>query len=1603
MSGDGLFASIFAPGARCLDRAKRVVRLLVTYACSVAVLLAYASANAAIAPEENRALGLAVAASVLFTDLLVFGMHHVQMLTAGPYYTMLLLGFTRFALVSFDKSAMFLGFCVTFILFGATLGKEITARRVRAEALQIEQQDPFLGMCAPCLNRAQACLSICKAVSARICGAEVEALLLVLCIAFAILTMTIATIRPDGVELEPITIFDHPQPQWLFGLGSMFVVIMTNLTIYARQVRLNNLWTQAHQRELWVVLAALYIVSAAAIVLTTKSNVLLAIFVCLPLCVGAFDLAYGLWSSNLFVAFSQPELRRVSSPPTRAPIVLNARATLAEDATVPAKMAYYCGACFDRLAFVCASLLLCVRKCWDRWTNDDFRKRSLPLAVVRGGATARDYIMLACIIVVLGSELVFISVLSSELDPRNQYKADMLSVSMLCAGGYSESSICNIYIDIYMQIPHANVTYLLYGAGSWALGAHEWFQRLQLTQSGYCLFGFSIVVHTAAHAIAAISWEAEEDTGSSSGSWVSFDSDELLGSGNASSINGSSVSTYGVIDSWQDLHYWILFSFLVWPSIGTLGLAGYRFYQDNCTITPFVLKTLALFQLPLIVGIVMASYIAEKQSEGEGVSLAIGLVAADASLLFVIYLVVSYGANGFVMIKRDRAMTAVVLAAVIAIGIWLGLQLDGVQMFWSISVAWGAIIGVLALISAHLHHAGKQQTRGTACYVHFSESILPAFMYDASEGKLISLTAAIVLRYCVGLGIMAWSITATMFVTPTWVGSFVMALEMVEMACYTLAARQSSTRFGQALIVLRSRIGVDELLNIVDQAREAARAEQEQVLQGIVTSGTFERITYAHLEDIMLDANGERLIGGDIVSALAAGTIGPSPDDLAKAEEKLWTATDVTTAGESAQAVRTMDKQIGLFNQLQARYAALTRMQIEHALAGDASSDLNLLQDHSNEAAYGGEAGDPHAPCNVKVVPGSGSLHISWSRPEEMGVPTPELVREWVVEVSPGWHSESVQFNESDSGAECLCEHLTNGQRYSTTVSVVYKDGRYNRSAPVFATPTKPSLPKPDDVSIDQHGGGSSMGVSWRMPSTDFVVLRYRVTAHPGGATQEVASEKRRVVFTAMQGIQLGVEYHFSVTALGYGDVLPSTAKTAVGLVAQGSIDTEAMEVAALAEQRLESKAKAQRQQASAAFATWVKEASQQQKCVKEATARNLGWFSAAKLLNLDAARRLLASDKTVVNAQDPAGKTALHIVAANVTEPEDAVEAMVQLLQSSGADDLLVDMHGQTPAHVAALNGNSAILGHFGESAKASKDHFGRCPKALALMNGHSVCAEQLPGACAHTLGDHSPEHIWRGNKTLYGLFTDAFEKDTDLEGGQTAAAITDLSAVLKRVIAHDLSLSAAEVVKFHGVKDLAAFQAKIAQCFSPGASPADKKLPLYSEEQLQKLAQMLALMDDAARSPYQGDPLKLRADIETKCRAFDPQSPLTSRIICIPGGWTTPSGGHAIMYIIEATSKTTISWTTSNTGQGVGHHPASGDVTESMGDQGDATRTGQFGSITSSRIDDIDLARVDDLWCCTLVCVLLPTVAISHRMTCVLLIYMSLCSADAPAEYKL
>ena len=87
------------------------------------------------------------------------------------------------------------------------------------------------------------------------------------------------------------------------------------------------------------------------------------------------------------------------------------------------------------------------------------------------------------------------------------------------------------------------------------------------------------------------------------------------------------------------------------------------------------------------------------------------------------------------------------------------------------SVQWGEVasvfvplVAVLFLSSAGMRHNGFKQSLKATRYVHFSSDVLPAFAYDAAEGKLVSMTAAIVLRYTAAFCVMAWAIAATIFI-----------------------------------------------------------------------------------------------------------------------------------------------------------------------------------------------------------------------------------------------------------------------------------------------------------------------------------------------------------------------------------------------------------------------------------------------------------------------------------------------------------------------------------------------------------------------------------------------------------------------------------------------------------------------------------------------------------------------------------------------------------------------------------------------------------------------------------------------------------------------
>ena len=133
----------------------------------------------------------------------------------------------------------------------------------------------------------------------------------------------------------------------------------------------------------------------------------------------------------------------------------------------------------------------------------------------------------------------------------------------------------------------------------------------------------------------------------------------------------------------------------------------------------------------------------------------------------------------------------------------------------------------------------------------------------------------------------------------------------------------------------------------------------------------------------------------------------------------------------------------------------------------------------------------------------------------------------------------------------------------------------------------------------------------------------------------------------------------------------------------------------------------------------------------------------------------------------------------------------------------------------------------------------------------------------------------------------------------------IDDLMHMTKRAIAHDLKIPLAELTNLNGTASLPKYLELFARA---GPKPDLPKLPLYGSSELQQCARMIALMEDCARSDK--NPLQWCKNIHNLCKSYSDTQEICERIIILPGGWSTPSGGHAIHYIIEATSQSTISW---------------------------------------------------------------------------------------------
>ena len=84
--------------------------------------------------------------------------------------------------------------------------------------------------------------------------------------------------------------------------------------------------------------------------------------------------------------------------------------------------------------------------------------------------------------------------------------------------------------------------------------------------------------------------------------------------------------------------------------------------------------------------------------------------------------------------------------------------------------------------------------------------------------------------------------------------------------------------------------------------------------------------------------------------------------------------------------------------------------------------------------------------------------------------------------------------------------------------------------------------------------------------------------------------------------------------------------------------------------------------------------------------APELGIFQLASSGNVQGVESLLASDPTLIDIQDEMGRTPLHFAAGN------GEEKMVSFLLDKGADPLIQDDNGETPADAARQQGFTGL-----------------------------------------------------------------------------------------------------------------------------------------------------------------------------------------------------------------------------------------------------------------------------------------------------------------------
>jgi hypothetical protein len=178
----------------------------------------------------------------------------------------------------------------------------------------------------------------------------------------------------------------------------------------------------------------------------------------------------------------------------------------------------------------------------------------------------------------------------------------------------------------------------------------------------------------------------------------------------------------------------------------------------------------------------------------------------------------------------------------------------------------------------------------------------------------------------------------------------------------------------------------------------------------------------------------------------------------------------------------------------------------------------------------------PESPQNVTLVPGDGSVTVSWTAPPPNGG---SPIVEYRVSAAPGdlgckWLSGPLS---------CTVTDLPNGQQFRFAVQP--KNRLWGYSSPFtgwVAPATTPGVP----TSVHATPGDASARVSWTAPSSNggSSIAGYTVTSSPGGKTCAWMSD---ALSCTVSGLTNGTSYIFTVQATSsVGMGLPSAASNSV-------------------------------------------------------------------------------------------------------------------------------------------------------------------------------------------------------------------------------------------------------------------------------------------------------------------------------------------------------------------------------------------------------------------------------------------------------------------------